>query len=51
MQMRAQVEAARMIDEEPERFFLPKGSGIMEQSEYNTIIAGKPADYKPKLKA
>ena len=28
--VRAQKEAARLIKEEPERFFLPHGSGIIE---------------------
>ena len=39
MQLRAQKEAARLIKEEPERFFLPEGSGIIEQAEYNVLIA------------
>ena len=29
MQVRARHEAERMISEEPERFFLPKNSGLM----------------------
>ena len=44
MQLRAQKEAARLIKEEPERFFLPKGSLICEQSDYNEIV-GLPTDY------
>ena len=47
---RAQREAARTIQEEPERFFLPKGTGIVDQPKYNTII-GQPENYKPKLDA
>ena len=30
MQIRVQQEAARMIKEEPERFFLPEGTGIID---------------------
>ena len=48
MQLRAQVEAARVIKEEPERFFLPTKAGILEPHEYNKII-GIAEDYKPKL--
>ena len=48
MMRRAQREAARTIKEEPERFFLPPGTGIVDQPRYNEII-GKPVDYKPKL--
>ena len=50
LQMRAQAEASRMLKEEPERFFLPKGSLICEQAEYNEIV-GLPADYKPTMVA
>ena len=49
MQIRAQKEAARMIKEEPEKFFLPEGSGILSQSEYN-LLMGIPENYQPKIK-
>ena len=39
-----------MLKEEPERFFLPKGTLICEQGEYNEIV-GLPADYKPMMVA
>ena len=49
MTVRAQKEAARLIQEEPERFFLPANSGIISQREYNKLI-GVHEDYKPKIK-
>ena len=49
LQRRAQVTAAKLISEEPERFFLPQNSGLLTQQEYNKIL-DIPADYKPKLK-
>ena len=48
--IRAQREAAKQIKEEPERFFLPKGTGITDQDRYNQII-GVPANFRPKLQA
>ena len=48
MMLRARREAARIIREEPERLFLPDGTGIVEQAQYNEII-GKSPDYKGKL--
>lgn len=39
-----------MIKEEPERFFLPENSGIIEQREYNKLM-NLPEDYKPKINA
>ena len=48
LMLRAQVEASRTIKDEPERFFLPTGTGIVEQAKYNRII-GKDEGYKPKL--
>ena len=48
MMLRARNRAAKTIEEEPERFFLPENAGIVDQAKYNEII-GKPADYKPKL--
>ena len=50
MLVRCQKEAARMLDEEPELFFLPVGNHIIVQSEYNVLVANKPADYQPKIK-
>ena len=38
MQVRAQKEAERLIREEPERFFLPEGNGILSNSEYKKIM-------------
>ena len=49
MQIRVQEEAARLIKEEPERFFLPSNSRIIDQKGYNNII-GIPENYEPKLK-
>ena len=46
--IRAQREAARMFNEEPERFFLPTNSGIVDQAKYNSIV-GISADYQPKI--
>ena len=46
---RAQKEAERLIKEEPERFFLPPGTGIVEQKQYNKII-GIPENYRPRIK-
>ena len=48
MMFRAQKEASRTIKDEPERFFLPEGSGIVDQKGYNKIF-GLPENYKPKL--
>ena len=48
MMIRAQRNAAKTIKEEPERFFLPNNSGIVDQASYNKII-GVPEDYKPKV--
>ena len=46
--IRAQKEAERMLKEEPERFFLPEGAGIIEQKEYNKLM-GLPANYRAKI--
>ena len=46
--LRAQREAARMLKEEPERFFLPEGTGIIEQKEYNKLM-GLNENYKPRI--
>ena len=48
MMIRAQRSASKSMKEEPERYFLPPNSGIVEQQKYNTII-GLPEDYKPKV--
>ena len=48
LQIRARKEAERMIREEPERFFLPSNSGILDQNAYNKLM-DVPADYKPKI--
>ena len=48
LMIRAQREAARTINEEPERYFLPKNTGILDQAKYNGII-GIAADYKPTV--
>ena len=48
LMLRAQKEASRMIREEPERFFLPRGTGIVEQGQYNRIV-GLPAGYSPRI--
>ena len=48
LMLRAQVEAARTIKEEPERYFLPTGTGIVDQGKYNKII-GQDENYKPIL--
>ena len=48
LNIRAQQEASRAIKEEPERFFLPQGTGIVDQKEYNKIL-GIPENYKPKI--
>jgi hypothetical protein len=37
-----------MIKEEPERFFMPEGNGIVTREEYHGIV-GLPKDYKPKI--
>ena len=50
LQLRAQIEAARLLKEEPERFFMPEGSLLIEQKEYNKIV-GIPEDYEPKIRA
>ena len=49
MQIRIQKEASRLMREEPERFFLPEGTGIIDQKGYNKIV-GIPENYQPKLK-
>ena len=46
--LRAQKEAERMIKEEPERFFLPQGTGIVEQKQYNKLL-GIPENYRPRI--
>ena len=38
MQIRAQKEAARMIKEEPERFFMVEGNGMLSHQEYLKIM-------------
>ena len=48
LMIRAQREASRTIKDEPERFFLPPGTGIVEQAKYNEII-GVAEDYKPSV--
>ena len=48
MQIRARKEAERMIREEPERFWLPENSGILDQKAYNKLM-NVPEDYKPKI--
>ena len=48
--IRAQRSAAKSIKEEPERFFMPEGNGIVDPAKYKQIV-GLPKDYKPKLKA
>ena len=48
LMIRAQREAALTMKEEPERFFLPQGTGIVDQAKYNQII-GQPENYKMKL--
>ena len=45
MHIRARKEAERLIKEEPERFFLPNGNGILNQQEYNKLI-GLPEEYR-----
>ena len=47
LMLRAQKDASRMIKEEPERFFMPSGNGMVTQEDYNRII-GLPKDYAPK---
>ena len=49
LMVRARKEAERMIKEEPERFYLPEGSGIIEQKEYNRLL-GIPENYRPKIR-
>ena len=44
MQIRQQVEAARLMKEEPERFFLIPAAGVMTESEYRKAV-GIPAEY------
>ena len=34
MNIRVQKEAARLIREEPERFYLPEGNGLLAEQEY-----------------
>ena len=46
LMVRARKEAERMIKEEPERFFLPEGTGILEQKDYNKVM-GIPENYRP----
>ena len=37
-----------MIKEEPERFYMPEGNGIVTREEYHAHV-GLPKDYKPKI--
>ena len=48
LMIRAQRQAANAIENEPERFFLPEGSRIVDQKKYNQVV-GLPEDYKPKI--
>ena len=40
--IRANINAGILIKKQPERFFLPKGTGILSQEEYNEIVGIKP---------
>ena len=48
MHMRIQHEAARLIREEPERFYMPRGNGLVTHAEYKEH-AKVPADYKERI--
>ena len=48
MNIRVQREAARLIKEEPERFFLPEGNGFVTHKEYKEFV-GIPQAYKPRI--
>ena len=48
MNIRVQHEAARLIREEPERFFMPSGNGLVTDNEYKDIV-GVPHAYKPTI--
>ena len=42
MFVRAQKTASRLIKEEPERFYMPAGNGIVaNQAEYDKVVFGK----------
>ena len=47
--LRAQKEAARLIKEEPERFYMPEGNGLVDESKYKQIL-NIPANHKPAWK-
>ncbi len=49
MMERAQKEASLLMQQEPERFFMPSGNGLVSQEEYNKIV-GLPTNYKEKPK-
>ena len=44
MQIRVQNEASRLMKEEPERFFMPEGNGMVSKTQYLDII-GRPHGY------
>lgn len=48
MMVRGRHNAEKMIDEEPERFFMPINNGMMSQACYNTFV-GLPENYRSKV--
>ena len=50
MHLRIQKEAARLIKEEPERFFMAEGNGLVTQQQYLEMM-GLQTDFKPKISA
>ena len=49
MHIRINHEAAKLIKEQPERFFMPEGNGIVTTQQYLDIV-GLPYTYEPKIK-
>ena len=49
MHIRINHEASRLIREEPERFFMPEGNGMVTKQQYLDIV-GLPYTYEPKIK-
>uniref|UniRef100_A0A7S3CHX9 Uncharacterized protein n=1 Tax=Strombidium rassoulzadegani TaxID=1082188 RepID=A0A7S3CHX9_9SPIT len=48
MHIRMQREIASLIQNEPERFFMPAGNGLVTHQEYLDIVK-VPSDYKPQI--
>ena len=48
MHLRIQHEATRLIREEPERFYMPRGNGLVTHSEYKELAKVRP-DHKERI--